>query len=327
MARPELSLFFHPTTTIYIDDNKDFLNSLTMKTSRGSFKTFTDPHEGLVYIESMYKLNENFFRGEPLSPGLGSDFTLVIPQNRVCQKLNTLNRFAEPSVIVVDFSMPHLNGLDLCAQITNPNTKKILLTGVANEKQAIHALNSDLIDFYVGKNEDDILSRLESIIHTLNHRYFMDLNPLSNQEAAKHIPCIFDSDFADYFEQTCEDLQVVEYYYVTNPGGFLLIDQHGNIHRLIVLGENEYRHSIQELKQHDLPGDCFKNIEKNRLIPFMQNADGVVTKEQLKNWNQHLHPSTRIEGKQRYVCALITRHAHCLTSYQEYLDMPSNRLH
>jgi CheY-like chemotaxis protein len=327
MGKPELSLFYYPTTTIYIDDNKDFLNSLTMKASSGSFKTFTDPHEGLVYIESVYKQSDNFFRGEPLSPNVDSAFNLVIPQNRICQKLNTLNRFAEPSVIVVDFSMPHLNGLDLCAQISNPNAKKILLTGVANEKQAIHALNSDLVDFYIGKNEDDILARLSSIIATLNNRYFMDLNPLSNQEAAKHVPYIFDSEFADYFEQICENLEVVEYYYVTNPGGFLLIDKIGTIHRLIVLTEKEYHHSIEELKQKSLPAQCLDAIEKDHMMPFMQNADGIFEPEYLKDWRNHVYAIETIPGNRNYFCSLISTHSRCLTSYQEYLDMPSNRLH
>lgn len=327
MGKPELSLFYHPTTTIYIDDNKDFLNGLTMKASSGSFKSFTDPHEGLVYIESVYKMNDNFFRGEPLSPNIDSVPKLTIPQNRICQKLNTLNRFSEPSVIVVDFSMPHLNGLDLCAQISNPNVKKILLTGVANEKQAIHALNSDLVDFYIGKSEDDILTRLISIIGTLNNRYFMDLNPLSNQEAAKHVPCIFDSNFADYFEQICENLEVVEYYYVTNPGGFLLIDKIGTIHRLIVLTEKEYQQNVEELAQHSLPTECINAINTDHLMPFLQNADGIFESEYIKDWRKHLYPIETVEGNNTFYCSLVSKHSRCLTNYQEYLDMPSNRLH
>jgi len=327
MGKPEFSLFYHPTTTVYIDDNKDFLNTLTMKSEPGSFKVFDDPHEGLAYVEAQFKLSENFSKGEPLSPDINTPNKLVLPQNQVCQKLNTLNRFAEPSVIVVDFSMPRLNGLDLCSQLTNSSTKKVLLTGVANEKQAIHALNTDLIDFYIGKNEEDVGNRLSSIVSTLNSRYFTDLIQLSNHDAKSQIPFLFDPEFADYFEQVCEDLGVVEYYYVTNPGGFLLIDKFGTMSRLIVFTHNEYKQAIVEAKDRGAPKDCLDTLAKNSHIPFLQNDNGEFEPAYLAEWKQHIYSVTRIAGEQEFICALIEKEFKCLTSYQEYLDMPSNRLH
>ena len=229
--------------------------------------------------------------------------------------------------MVVDFSMPQLNGLDLCSQITNPNTKKVLLTGVANEKQAIHALNSDLIDFYIGKSEEDLLNRLGSIVATLNNRYFMDLMPLSNQDAQIQIPFLFDSDFADEFEQICEDLGTVEYYYVTNPGGFLLIDKFGNISRLIIMTEEERRQAIDEVKQRGASSDCLQALDKGMHLPFFQNQDGMFEADYLNEWQRHLYSVNEISGRQTYICALVKHGFKSLTCYQEYLDMPSNRLH
>ncbi len=327
MRKPEISLFFHPTTTVYIDDNKDFLNALTMKSEPGSFKVFDDPHEGLVYVESQFKLCENFSKGQPLAPGITTPHKLVLPPNLICQKLNTLNRFSEPSVVVVDFSMPNLNGLDLCAQLTNPNSRKVLLTGVANEKQAIHALNSDLIDFYIGKDEEELTNRLTSIVGTLNTRYFMDLLPISNQDALNQIPYIFDSKFADYFEQICEELEVVEYYFVTDPGGFLLINRHGNISRLIIMTLNEYGLSIDDLIQNQAPAECIEELKKETHIPFFQNDDGEFTSAYLDDWSNHLYPIQPVSGENEYRCAIVKTQNKCLTNYQEYLDMPSYRLH
>ena len=327
MGKPEFSLFYHPTTTVYIDDNKDFLNSLTMKAEPGSYKVFDDPHEGLVYVETQFKLIEDFSKGKPLSPDINTPNKLILPQNQICQKLNTLNRFAEPSVIVVDFSMPQLNGLDLCSQISNPNSKKVLLTGVANEKQAIHALNTDLIDFYVGKNEEDVVTRLASIVSTLNSRYFMDLMPLSNHDTMLQIPFLFDANFADYFEQICEDLGVMEYYYVTNPGGFLLIDKLGKMSRLIVMTQQEHKNAISEIEARGAERTCVDTLSKGEHMPFFQNDDGVFEPNFLSKWQEHIHPIEKIGEEQAYMCSLITKRYMCLTNYQEYIDMPSNRLH
>ena len=87
MGRPEFSLYCHPTTTVYIDDNKDFLNTLTMKSDIGSFKAFDDPHEGLAYVESQFKLSENFSKGIPLSPDISAPNKLVLPQNQFVKNL------------------------------------------------------------------------------------------------------------------------------------------------------------------------------------------------------------------------------------------------
>ncbi len=327
MGKPEISLYCHPTTTVYIDDNKDFLNSLTMKSTPGSFKLFDDPHEGLVYIESQFRLSNNFSKSTPLRPDIHSPQKLVLPQNQICQKLNTLNRFAEPSVVIVDFSMPNLNGLDLCSQITSPNCKKVLLTGVANEKQAIHALNSDLIDFYIGKNEEDLSNRLNAIVNTLNLRHFMDLIPISHHDAMIQTPFIFDSEFADYFEQVCDDLNVVEYYYVTNPGGFLLIDKLGNMKRLIVQTQQDYEQSLNDIIARGAPDECIEQLKQTTLMPFFQDEDGVFQASYLADWQQHTYPVTVVEGKEPYLCALVNKNYTCLTNYNDYLNMPSNRLH
>ncbi len=327
MARPEFSLYFHPTTTVYIDDNKDFLSALTLKSEPGSFKTFSDPHEGLSYIEAQTKLVEDFGRGEPVSPDINTPYKLVLPQNHICQKLNSLNRFAEPSILVIDYSMPHLNGLELCAQLSNPNTKKILLTGVANEKQAISALNSELIDFYIDKNEHDLSGRLNTIIGTINKRYFNDLLPMSTHDAKFQIPFLFDSDFADFFEQTCEDLNIVEYYYVTNPGGFLMIDRQGVMSRIIVQTARDLQESIEEVRQRGANQECLDTLESGKYIPFFQNHDGQFEANYLAHWKEHIYPIQVIEGNSEISCAIIKKKFHSLTCYKDYLDMPSNRFH
>ncbi|MFT5083914.1 MAG: CheY-like chemotaxis protein [Lentisphaeria bacterium] len=331
MEKPEFSLFCHPTTTVFIDDNKDFLTSLTLQSEPGSFKTFDDPHEGLAYIEAQSKLSENFAKGAIFSANIDVPHKLSLPQHQVCERLNNLNRFSKPCVVVVDFSMPHLNGLELCSQLSHAHTKKILLTGVANEKQAINALNSDLIDFYIDKSEDDLATRLNTIISTLTSRYFMDTLPLTNREAQLQMPFLFDPEFADFFEQKCEDFNVVEYYYVTNPNGFLLIDRNGVMSRLIIYTRAELDAVLAEMVEGTLKSsmsqDCINTLKGGNHIPFFQNQEGCFEAQHIKNWREHTYPIISVQGKQEYCCAIIEKKYQCLTSYAEYLNMPSNRLH
>lgn len=327
MAKPELSLFYYPTTTIYIDDNREFLNALTISSNAGASQIFDDPAEGLNYIDHQYELSKEVAKFRQFSRSADPSQKLFLPHSKIYGKLGNLNRFSEPSVLVVDYSMPQLNGLELCAQVKNPNIKKVLLTGVANEKQAINALNADLIDFYIGKNEEDVSKRLDSIITTQRSRYFMDLSTLSNHEASEQIPFLFDAAFADYFEQACEEMNIVEYYYVTNPSGFLLIDENGYISRIIVYNDQELDDIVETLEQNDIDSECINLIKERKVIPHFQNQDGEFNISKAKEWRENVQKIDFVDGDRPYYCCILEKSCESATCYKDYTEMPSARLH
>ena len=226
MHRPEINLFRHPTTTVYVDDSSAFLYSISLGVDHQPFRTFSDPFAGLDYIE---QFSQSYDENPQSDANQSSDGRLgYILRNLAVQKLQDQQRFAEPSVLVVDYSMPQLNGLDLCSRITNPYVKKVLLTGVAEEKIAIKALNTELIDFYISKSESSLSQELTRIISHLRERYFQNIYGWTRDIYLRHqFPYLYDSQFADYFEDVMERLNIVEYYPIDDPWGFLLVDADG----------------------------------------------------------------------------------------------------
>lgn len=45
--------------------------------------------------------------------------------------------------MVVDYSMPEVDGIQFLTSIRNANCMKILLTGIADEREAVAAFNAD----------------------------------------------------------------------------------------------------------------------------------------------------------------------------------------
>ena len=57
------------------------------------------------------------------------------------QQIYNSERFAQISVVITDYAMPEMDGVDFLRQIKHSEIKRILLTGVADEKIAVKAFN------------------------------------------------------------------------------------------------------------------------------------------------------------------------------------------
>lgn len=297
MHKPEISLFHHPTTTVFVDDSEEFLYSIALGVDRLPYRSFCNPSQGLAYVNQFSTAYDVPSQDHP--PSRSASVSKLFAQ--VERKLNDHGRFAEPSVLVVDYSMPSMNGLDLCSQITNPNVKKVLLTGVADEKVAIDALNTELIDFYVSKSESSLSHRLRNIISHLETRYFQDLFGWSRDAEVRNVlPHLYDPAFADFFEDTLENLEIVEYYPLSSPNGFCLINTYGVTHHLIIYAADELTALLDKADLSALPDKVRKSVERRQLIPYYPTP-GVVA---LPTSGNQLFSPTVIKGQQTWYCAL-----------------------
>ena len=67
------------------------------------------------------------------------------------QEIKHIDRFKRISAMLVNYAMPTMNGLEFCAQLTDRDVRRVLLTGVADEKTAVQAFDAGLIDHYLPK--------------------------------------------------------------------------------------------------------------------------------------------------------------------------------
>lgn len=324
MYKPEISLFHHPTTTVFVDDSEDFLYSIALGVDRLPYRSFCDPEQGLAYLNHFANAYDTPARQLPFtaSASLEKLFAQVDP------KLVDLHRYAEPSVLVVDYSMPGTNGLELCSQITNPNVKKVLLTGMANRKVVIDALNTEVIDFYISKRESHLSRRLRGVISHLEVRYFQDLLGWSRDNEVKgFLPHLYDPAFADFFEDVVESLKAIEHYPLMGGMGFCLMSGYGETNHLVVYSEKELSACLRTLNLCQLSEPTRDQLANRQLIPYQIPAGS----EPLPLRERELFTPTIVAGKQTYYCALVEEQnlpRHPLgvrTSYYQFLSAPPLR--
>ena len=70
--------------------------------------------------------------------------------------INDSNRFNEVAVMVLDYSMPEMTGLQLAAALDKPNIRKLLLTGNPSSDEIIQAFNNKLINKYLKKSIEQL---------------------------------------------------------------------------------------------------------------------------------------------------------------------------
>src|SRR5262249_9946622 len=147
-----------PTTVGFVDDNLKFLKKrlfsldekqLVPELINDSLKASQflqeQPEKGLILELLSETESEN--RSTPYTNIDG-------PLAAVHQKIYDPNRFSEISVVVIDYAMPGLNGLQICTQLRTNNSrfKILMLTGEADEKLAVEAFNTRLIDKFMRKD-------------------------------------------------------------------------------------------------------------------------------------------------------------------------------
>ena len=92
----------------------------------------------------------------------------------IYQTIYNETKFNQVSVVVIDYEMPGINGIELCKLIKDTTIKKIILTSRATERIAIDAFNNQTIDAFIFKEE--IEKSLIPTIQKLQYNYFADIS-------------------------------------------------------------------------------------------------------------------------------------------------------
>ena len=147
-------------------------------------------------------------------------------------------RFGLVSVVVIDYQMPEMSGLDLCRQLAHLPVKRILLTGQADDALAVHAFNEGLIDMYLPKSHPRLGTELNLAIRRFQFSFLEQATELITKVLSSTDPVVWgDPSFARFFYRICEDRGAVEYYAVGDPKGYLLVSAQGQAELMLLFDD------------------------------------------------------------------------------------------
>ncbi|MES1982781.1 MAG: response regulator [Pseudomonadota bacterium] len=326
----QLSVYHHPTLTVLIDDSQSFLDSLAFQLNpQLAYKGFNDAQDAFNWLNHAH-LHATKSESEPIRVGYSErgapfeQYNAAIDLDRIYHIATNRQRFEIPSVLVIDYAMPQMNGVEFCQAVRGLPCKKILLTGQADEKIAIDAFNRRLIDFFIKKNDPDALHLLDAEIIKLQKGFFKgQTNTLKDLLSRHSYEFLIDPAIAALVESLCNRYRFVEYYSFPNPAGILFFDNCGKATLMVIETVAGLISHLEVAQDQDAPPELINALRKLKLLPFFSDTGGMYRDAIAQDWLSYCLPPQICHGRQDYYWALFDLPSHYLQSpvypYGEFL--------
>jgi CheY-like chemotaxis protein len=298
----KLPIYAHPTVTVLVDDHSSFLQNLPVQPH--ARRIFHRSDEALAWMLESPQHARAPLRVNHDLPAC----SVTVDVEGIFRICSQRGRFSVPSVLVVDFYMPRMNGLDFCRALQYLPCKKILLAGPAEERLAMEAMNDGLIDRYVRKQDADAPLQLERQIAQMQQAWFLDQERVAHDLLAMHeysfLQC---RRVAEVVRQLYLRHGFVEHYVFPQPNGILLIDGAGAPQLMVVETEAGMQAQYEIARDSGAPLSLLQALEQRQVLPFFNHAghDGMYDKAVGGNWQRYCQPPQVCQGDETYYWALF----------------------
>ncbi|MFN8771106.1 MAG: hypothetical protein ACK52I_36520 [Pseudomonadota bacterium] len=293
MSSP-LPILYYPTKVLFIDDDKNLLDLYNDKyKTYYNVNTLSNPIDALQILENQPPLNlgvidKNIDKSEiELSDNEGELIIIKLILNNMLPFINSQYKYKQIGIVIADYQMPEMNGIDLFKKITDKTIKKILLTGEYNLSGAVESLNNKVIDCYINKGEADTMQNITTFIEAFQLEYFNDLtSELIGDLIYEYLPFLVNNNFITFFRNKVKEYKIREYYLLDKNGSFLMIDDQ-NQKFVFVRHTNDSLDEFCNLYNFNEP-DLLDPIIKRNMIPFFSiNVDPLTIAS--FEWKNHIH--------------------------------------
>ena len=292
--------YFHPTTLLVLDDDPYYVESFKFHFGdQFPCVSYTQPERAIEHILSQAGQVPTFDAiGASLSPTLGgSKEGCSNATGHVLGMVGDSNRFRRVSVLVVDYDMPAMTGVQVCRALHHLPVRKLLLTGKAGVDTAISAFNEGVIDTFLTKHDPEIEKTLPRQVLRLQDEFFKSTTDgLAAHLGGGDIPFLTDEAVIDAIESLIKSRNIVEHYLTAKPCGSLLVDHNGGAMMMVVLDGESLRAHWEVARDNGAPKEWLELLASQRVVPFFPTTTGYYEPEVGAQWSRHLHPAQRIES-------------------------------
>ena len=322
-------LFYFPTTVLFVDDDPVFLANIGFeiddKTPLMSCDKSRHVTDLLSQRSSFHTLVKKMVSHVDFED-VDAPFGRAVRANIDClyNEVFNPNRFEYISTLVVDYSMPGLNGAELCGLLKDNPVKKIMLTGAADYNIAVDLFNSGLIDSFIIKDSPLMTDQLNLSIHTAQRSYFKEaalplIHAIPNEGSPLRI-----SVFWEFINNYIAQNSFSEYYLIDGSGSFLFIDFFGNPVWMIVKSDREINGYFNIAVDSEASDDLVYSLDKRLKLPFFLTENDQ--KIPVSKWADYFHAAKNFPGLDGYYFAILENYSHAsfdgsvIFSHKDFMD-------
>lgn len=302
MKRTFIPCCYFPTTLVFVDDNQSFLNSLQLKFSNNfKIKVFNNPSQAVHFLKTEYHfdpITQRIIQSPDWIEEPGQQkINIPVISKEIYNKL----RFNQIAILVIDYAMPAMTGIDVCQQLQKLPIRKILLTGDTDEKLAITAFNEKIIDQFIRKDQPNFVGHLEEAINKLQLEYFQSLSETIIHSLTTN--ALEDPTLIKFVNNIIKEKNIVEFYLLDISGSFLLLTADGKPYWLAVKHEQDMLLDCETADSHDAPESIQSPLQQREKLVFFFSPDDFNTPP--AEWQPYMHPAQKLMGNQTYYVSLI----------------------
>jgi FixJ family two-component response regulator len=290
---------------IIVDDDQAFAQSILLKMNANNFITFDSPREALNYLLNEYKpkfSKTDLITVNETAATTSTEQTINVNIKRLKSMLENKQNI-DISVLLIDYHMPEMHGLDFLNEISHLPIKKALITGEKDYSIAINAFNKGLVDAYIRKDDPDFLEKIQSTTLDLEWKYFIELSEIISDIPSNDFSYLRNKNFSLTFKKFIHDNHILEFCLIDMHGSFLTKDHKGN-HKYFLVRNKAQLHEFSIIAKEDGGSpNTIISLEKGNFIPFFGERD--FWQIPANEWDAYLYPAKLISNDPNLVWAVV----------------------
>ncbi|MBA3661091.1 MAG: hypothetical protein H0W64_05165 [Gammaproteobacteria bacterium] len=304
-----MPVFFFPSTIITIDDDLLFLKSLNLLLPQFTLQQFCKPKEVLNFFNNYHSplTRINFLKSYTDYDFYSTSKHMLVDFDLPCLYELSKHREIENeiSVIIVDYHMQEMNGIQLCQTLRHLPIKKILLTGQADHSQAITAFNDNVIDCFIQKDSPNLAQEIQFYTRKMAEKFYYDFTqPMLSHISVDTESPLTDPVFIKFFNALIVQYQIKSYSLIDKSGSLIIVNDQNEYFCLIVHTNHslnlfiEINDDVPEVKEY------LFHVDQKSLIPFFGIGE-ECWKFEPREWFKFFFKPQLLEGRECYYWAIL----------------------
>lgn len=292
--------FYHPTTCLVIDDDRLYLDSFNYNYADVTLcATEQRPEQAIKrLLEDAERTGLTVDEADPAPVGEEPGDPFVrLPASRIAAMARDPARFSRISMVIVDFAMPSMPGIELLRKIKHLPLKKVLLTGKTGDSTAVAAFNEGLINLFLVKQDPELPGKLKRIIPELQYAYFKTISaPLEPIARFEETAFLGDAAIAGWYQNLAGRVRAVEHYLLLSRPGLMLADEAGRVTIAWINSEDRMRAQLEIAIEEGAPAALVKKLRTGGIILSCPTPSGFYQENHVSDWEKYALPCEEVRG-------------------------------
>jgi CheY-like chemotaxis protein len=294
---PQALPYFHPTTVVLVDDEPRILQTGAMLLGRSPaverVVAFERAAPALEWLQARREAQTDGLElaGARVRDVLSGDArtlvrTIDVPLAGLPRRLADSRASLPASVVVSDFAMPGMDGLEFFRRLGDAGVRRVLLTALCDDRDAIAAFNDGLIHRFLHKGDprgpQALLETVQVQAHCWFARRLAQLSAALRAGPAGQFPA--HPAVAELLDRAMREHGYREYCFCADPPGFHLGGGAADTRLLVLADEAEFVRCARVVDEIEGDAALARALRLREVLPVA--GDGQAIYEHGREWRE-----------------------------------------